>query len=198
MIKRSGRRRGSPDTRESILDAARRLFADKGFDATTVRAIAADAGVDPAMIHHFWGTKEELFRATLQFPIDPATEIPEITAGGKDEIGMRLVRTFVRIWDSPVGTTGAALIRSAMSNDWTLRLMREFLTTQILRRVVAELDLDPKEAPLRVSLVASQLAGLAMMRYIIKLEPLASLPSDQVVTLVGPTIQRYVTGSLEA
>jgi AcrR family transcriptional regulator len=198
MIKRSGRRRGSPDTRESILDAARRLFADKGFDATTVRAIAADAGVDPAMIHHFWGTKEELFRATLQFPIDPATEIPEITAGGKDEIGVRLARTFVRIWDSPVGTTGAALIRSAMSNDWTLRLMREFLTTQILRRVVAELDLDPKEAPLRVSLVASQLAGLAMMRYIIKLEPLASLPSDQVVTLVGPTIQRYVTGSLEA
>jgi len=180
------------------LDAARRLFADKGFDATTVRAIAADAGVDPAMIHHFWGTKEELFRATLQFPIDPATEIPEITAGGKDEIGVRLARTFVRIWDSPVGTTGAALIRSAMSNDWTLRLMREFLTTQILRRVVAELDLDPKEAPLRVSLVASQLAGLAMMRYIIKLEPLASLPSDQVVTLVGPTIQRYVTGSLEA
>ena len=196
MIKRSGRRRGSRDTRESILDAARRLFADKGFDATTVRAIAADAGVDPAMIHHFWGTKEELFRATLQFPIDPATEIPEITAGGKDEIGVRLARTFVRIWDSPVGTTGAALIRSAMSNDWTLRLMREFLTTQILRRVVAELDLDPKEAPLRVSLVASQLAGLAMMRYIVKLEPLASLPPEEVVALIGPNVQRYVTGSL--
>lgn len=196
MIKRSGRRRGSPDTRESILDAARRLFADKGFDATTVRAIAADAGVDPAMIHHFWGTKEELFRATLQFPIDPAMEIPGITAGGKDEVGERLVRTFVRIWDSPVGTTGAALIRSAMSNDWTLRLMREFLTTQILRRVVAEVDLDPKEAPLRVSLVASQLAGLAMMRYIIKLEPLASLPAEEVVAYVGPNVQRYVTGSL--
>jgi AcrR family transcriptional regulator len=196
MIKRSGRRRGSPDTRESILDAARRLFADKGFDATTVRAIAADAGVDPAMIHHFFGTKEELFRATLQFPIDPATEIPQITAGGKDEIGERLVRTFVRLWDSPVGITGAALIRSAMSNDWTLRLMREFLTTQILRRVVAEVDLDPKEAPLRVSLVASQLAGLAMMRYIVKLEPLASLPPEEVVAMVGPNVQRYVTGSL--
>lgn len=196
MMKRSGRRRGSPDTRESILDAARRLFADKGFDATTVRAIAADAGVDPAMIHHFWGTKEELFRATLQFPIDPATEIPEITAGGKEELGERLVRTFVRIWDSPVGITGAAVIRSAMSNDWTLRLMREFLTTQIMRRVVAEIDLDPKEAPLRISLVASQLAGLAMMRYIVKLEPLASLPSEDVVALIGPNVQRYVTGDL--
>ncbi|HCT76022.1 MAG TPA: TetR family transcriptional regulator [Micromonosporaceae bacterium] len=198
MIKKIGRRRGSSDSRESILDAARRLFADKGFDATTVRAIAADAGVDPAMIHHFFGTKEELFRATLQFPIDPATEIPQIVAGGVDEVGERLVRTFVGIWDSPAGAVGASLIRSAMSNDWTLRLLREFLTTQILRRVTAELKIDPAEAPLRVSLVASQLAGLAMMRYIIKLEPLASLPSEQVVALVGPNVQHYVTGSLTA
>jgi AcrR family transcriptional regulator len=198
MIKRSGRRRGSPDTRESILEAARQLFADKGFDATTVRAIAADAGCDPAMIHHFFGTKEELFRATLQFPIDPATEIPHVVAGGRDEVGQRLVATFVKIWDSPTGAVGASLIRSAMSNEWTSRLMREFLTTQILRRVVAEIDLDPAEAPLRVSLVASQLAGLAMMRYIIKLEPLASLPSEQVVALIGPNVQHYVTGSLAA
>jgi AcrR family transcriptional regulator len=198
MIKRSGRRRGSPDTRDSILDAARRLFADKGFDATTVRAIAADAGVDPAMIHHFFGTKEELFRATLQFPIDPATEIPHIVEGGPDEVGIRLVRIFVKIWDSPTGAIGASLIRTAMSNEWTARLMREFLTTQILRRIVVAIELDPAEAPLRVSLVASQLAGLAMMRYIIKLEPLASLPSEQVVELIGPTVQRYVTGSLTA
>jgi AcrR family transcriptional regulator len=196
MIKRSGRRRGSPDTKESILDAARRLFADKGFDATTVRAIAADAGVDPAMIHHFFGTKEELFRATLQFPIDPVTQIPAIVAGGAGEVGHRLVRVFVQIWDSPTGAVGASLIRSAMSNDWTLRLMREFLTTQIMRRVVQEIQIDPAEAPLRVSLVASQLAGLAMMRYIIKLEPLASLPPEQVVALVGPNVQHYVTGLL--
>jgi AcrR family transcriptional regulator len=198
MIKRSGRRRGSPDTRDSILEAARRRFADKGFDATTVRAIAADAGVDPAMIHHFFGTKEELFRETLQFPIDPVTQIPQIVAGGRDEVGPRLVATFVQIWDSPTGAVGASLIRSAMSNDWTLRLLREFLTTQILRRIVAAIEIDPAEAPLRVSLVASQLAGLAMMRYIIKLEPLASLPSEQVVQLIGPTVQRYVTGSLTA
>ncbi len=198
MIKRSGRRRGSPDTRESILDAARQLFADKGFDATTVRAIAAEAKVDPAMIHHFFGTKEELFRATLLFPIDPALEIPHIVAGGRDEVGQRLVAIFVRIWDSPTGAVGASLIRSAMSNDWTLRLMREFLITQIMRRVAIEIDLDPAEAPLRVSLVASQLSGLAMMRYIIKLEPLASLPAERVVALIGPNVQNYVTGSLAA
>ncbi len=198
MIKKIGRRRGSPDTRESILDAARRLFAEKGFDATTVRAIAAEADVDPAMIHHYFGNKEELFRQTLQFPFDPSELLPHLVAGGKDEVGERLVATFVRVWDSPVGTAAAALIRSAMSNEWMTRLLREFLITQIMRRVAAEIHLDPAEAPLRVSLVATQMAGLAMIRYIIKLEPLASLPPEQVVELVGPNVQRYITGPLKA
>jgi AcrR family transcriptional regulator len=198
MVKRIGRRRGSPDTRESILEVARRLFADKGFDATTVRAIASDAGVDPAMIHHYFGTKEELFRQSLSIPFDPTTEIPKIVAEGLDRAGENLIRMFVRVWDSPLGGAGAALIRSAMSNEWTIRLLREFLTTQILRRVIAELKLDPAEAPLRASLVASQLAGLAMMRYIVKLEPLASLPVEDLVRAIGPNVQRYITGSLDA
>ncbi|WP_246002465.1 TetR family transcriptional regulator [Allorhizocola rhizosphaerae] len=182
----------------SILDAARRLFAEKGFDATTVRAIAAEADVDPAMIHHYFGNKEELFRQTLQFPINPGDLIPDIVAGGPDEFGKRLVTTFVRIWDSPAGAAGVAIVRSAMSNEWMTRLLREFLVTQIMRRVAGEIHLDPAEAPLRVSLVASQMAGLAMIRYIIKLEPLASLPPEQVVELVGPNVQRYVTGPLKA
>ena len=105
---------------------------------------------------------------------------------------------FVRIWDSPLGGAAAALIRSAMSNEWTTRLLREFITTQILRKVVAELRLDPADAPLRVSLVASQLAGLAIMRYIVKLEPVASLPVEDLVKAVGPNVQRYLTGSLDA
>jgi len=198
MIKRSGRRRGSPDTRESILEAARRLFADKGFDATTVRAIASEAGVDPAMIHHYFGTKEELFRESLSIPFDPTTEIPKIVAEGLEHAGENLIRMFVRVWDSPLGGAGAALIRSAMSNEWTTRLLREFITTQIMRKVVIELKIDPAEAPLRASLVASQLAGLAVMRYIIKLEPLASLPVDDLIKAVGPNVQRYITGSLDA
>lgn len=197
-MKKIGRRRGSPDTRESILDAARRLFAEKGFDATTVRAIAADADVDPAMIHHYFGNKEELFRQTLRFPLNPAELIPQLVAGGRDELGVRLVGTFVKIWDSPVGAAGVALIRTAMSNEWTTRLLREFLITQIMRRILAEIKLDPAEAPLRVSLVASQMAGLAMIRYIIKLEPLASLPAADVVALIGPNVQRYITGPLKA
>ena len=198
MVKRIGRRRGSPDTREAILEVARRLFSDKGFDATTVRAIASDAGVDPAMIHHYFRTKEELFRESLSIPFDPADEIPKIVAGGPEHAGENLIRTFVKVWDSPLGGAAAAMIRSAMSNEWTTRLLREFITTQILRRVTAELKLDPAEAPLRVSLVASQLAGLAMMRYIIKLEPLASLPVNELAKAVGPNVQRYITGSLDA
>jgi AcrR family transcriptional regulator len=198
MMKRIGRRRGSPDTRESILEVARRLFADKGFDATTVRAIASDAGVDPAMIHHYFGTKEELFRQSLSIPFDPTTEIPKIVAEGLDRAGENLIRMFIGVWDSPLGGAGAALIRSAMSNEWTTRLLREFISTQILRRVIAELELDPAEAPLRASLVASQLAGLAMMRYIVKLEPIASLPVEDLVRAIGPNVQRYITGSLDA
>jgi AcrR family transcriptional regulator len=150
------------------------------------------------MIHHYFGTKEELFRESLAIPFDPTTEIPKIVAEGPENAGANLIRMVVRVWDSPLGSAGAAMIRSAMSNEWMTRLLREFLTTQILRKVVVELKLDPAEAPLRVSLVASQLAGLAMMRYIIKLEPLASLPVEELVHAMGPNVQRYITGSLDA
>lgn len=196
--KRTGRRRGSPGTRESILEVARRLFADKGFDATTVRAIAADAGVDPAMINHYFGSKEELFRQTLAIPLDPATEISKIIAAGPERAGENLVRTLLGIWDSPMGSAAAAMFRTAMSNEWSARLLREFLSTQILRRVAAGLEFDPAEAQLRSSLVATQVAGLIMLRYIIKLEPVASLPTEELVRLIGPNLQRYITGSLHA
>ncbi len=194
---RTGRRPGNPDTREAIVAAARRLFVEKGFDAATMRAIAAEAQVDPALVHHYFGTKEQLFVTVMQFPMAPSEMIGEVTAGGAEQAGMRLVRLFVTIWDSPVGAIGVSVIRTAMSNDLSMKLLREFLTTQVLRRVVADLGLDPAQAPLRASLVASQIAGLAMMRYLMKLEPLASLPPEQVVAAVGPTLQRYLTGELD-
>jgi AcrR family transcriptional regulator len=194
--RRTGRRPGSPDTREMILAAARTAFAERGFDAATVRQIATAAGVDPALVHHYFGTKEQLFLATVQVPINPQDFIPAVVAGGKDNLGENLVRTFLYVWDSPAGTAGAALLRSGMSSEWSARLLREFLVTQILRRVIRHLDIDPAEAPLRTSLVASQIAGLAVMRYIIKLEPLASVPPEVLVKTVGPTIQQYATGPL--
>ncbi|MFG3603907.1 TetR/AcrR family transcriptional regulator [Micromonospora chersina] len=198
MARRTGRRPGNPDTREAILTAARTTFADRGFDAASIRAIATAAGVDPALVHHYFGTKEELFRATVAIPVDPAELVPRVLAGGRDEVGERLVRTFLAVWDSPVGTAAVALLRSAVSNQWTARLLREFLVTQVLRRVVEQLDLDPAETPLRGALVATQIAGLAMMRYVIRLEPVASASPDTLAATIGPTVQRYLTGPLDS
>ncbi|HEX7745492.1 MAG TPA: TetR family transcriptional regulator [Micromonosporaceae bacterium] len=196
MARRTGRRPGNPDTREAILAAAREAFAERGFDRASIRSIATSAGVDPALVHHYFGTKDQLFLAAMNAPIDPRELVPQILAGGAGQVGERLVRMFLRIWDSPAGAAGVALLRSGVSNEWSARLLRELLTTQILRRVLAGLDLDPAEAPLRASLVASQVAGMAMMRYIIKLEPLASAPPETVVPAIAPTLQRYITGDL--
>jgi AcrR family transcriptional regulator len=190
---RTGRRPGNQDTREAILAAARRAFADRGFDGASIRYIATSAGVDPALVHHYFGTKDQLFIAAMRAPIDPSKILPQIAAGGIDGIGERLVRTFLTVWDSPAGTAAAALVRSAVQHDLAARLLREFVTTQIIRRALANVPLDPAEAPLRGNLVASQMAGLAMMRYIIKLEPLASAPPETIVAAIGPTIQRYLT-----
>jgi AcrR family transcriptional regulator len=199
VVRRPGRRPGKQDTRGAILAAAREAFGQRGYDATSIRQIAASAGVDPALVHHYFGTKEQLFLAVVQPPIDPATVLPQIFAGDIDRLAERIVRTFLAVWDNPV--TGAAfhsLLRSAVSHALTGRLVREFFATQIVRRVMHELDagVDPAEIPLRASLVASQIFGLALTRYILKFEPLASAPHEAVVAAVAPTIQRYLTGDL--
>jgi AcrR family transcriptional regulator len=196
VIRRSGRRPGNPDTREAILTAARGIFAEKGFDKASIRAIATDAGVDPALVHHYFGTKDKLFLAVMKAPIDPSVLIPQALAGPVEQAGERLVGLVLSVWDSPAGTAAVALLRSAMSNDWTARLMREFVVTQVLRRAVTELALDPAEADIRTALVASQIAGLAVTRYILKVQPLASAPAESVVAMIGPTVQRYLTGDL--
>ncbi|MFE9652147.1 TetR family transcriptional regulator [Micromonospora sp. NPDC006431] len=196
MARRTGRRPGNPGTREAILDAARTAFAERGFDGASIRAIAAAAQVDPALVHHYFGTKEELFRATVAIPVDPADLLPAVLDGGPDGVGERLVRTFLAVWDSPVGVAAVALLRSAVGNEWTARLLREFLVTQVLRRVLDQLDVDPAELPLRGGLVGTQMIGLAMMRYVIRLEPVASAAPEALVATIGPTVQRYLTGPL--
>jgi AcrR family transcriptional regulator len=195
---RTGRRPGNSDTREAILAAARTAFAERGFDKASIRQIATSAGVDPALVHHYFGAKDQLFRVTMEVPIDPAQLVPQIIAGDLDGLGERLVRMFLTVWDSPVGTTAAALLRGAVSHERSARMLREFVTTQVLRRVVDQVALDPADAPLRASLVASQMVGLAMARYIIKIEPLASTPPDTLIAAIGPTIQRYLTGPMPA
>jgi AcrR family transcriptional regulator len=193
---RTGRRPGNQDTREAILAAARTAFAERGYDGASIRQIAGGAGVDPALVHHYFGAKDQLFLAVMEAPFNPAEVLPKIFEPGLDGVGERLVRTFVGVWDSPAGTTIAALVRSAMQHEWSARMLREFLVTQILRRATRALDLDPAEAPKRASLVASQMIGLAMLRYILKLEPLASMHQDEVVRTLAPTIQRYLADPL--
>ncbi len=190
---RTGRRPGNQDTREAILAAARDAFAERGFDRTSIRAIATSAGVDPALVHHYFGTKDELFLATVQAPMDPAILLPGVIDGPVEELPERLVRVFLTMWDHPVtGTAALALVRSGLQHDWSARLLRELLTTRILRRVLGTLPIDPAEAPLRGSLVASQMIGLAMIRYVLKLEPLASADHETVMAAVAPNIRRYL------
>jgi AcrR family transcriptional regulator len=195
-VARTGRRPGRPDTKDAILAAAREAFAERGYDGASVRGIAAAADVDPALVHHYFGTKQTLFMAAMRVPIDPAAIIPEVLAGGLDGVGERLVRTLMRVWDGPAGAAAAGFVRTAVANEMMSRLLREFVVHRILRRLGRDLRLDPAEAPMRVNLVASQMTGLILTRYIIRIEPLASASPDQVAALIGPTVQRYVTGPL--
>jgi AcrR family transcriptional regulator len=195
---RTGRRPGNQDTREAILAAAKQAFAERGYDKASIRQIATGAGVDPALVHHYFGTKDQLFVATMEIPVNPAEVVPKIVAAGPDGVGERLVRMFLTVWDSPAGVSAAALLRSALSHEWSARMLREFLTSQILSKIIQTLDLDPKQAQLRTTLAASQMVGLAMTRYLLKVEPLASAPRETLVAAVGPTIQRYLTGPLDS
>jgi AcrR family transcriptional regulator len=193
----TGRRPGNPGTREAVLAAARATFADRGFDGATIRGIATAAGVDPALVHHYFGSKDQLFLAAVEAPADPDELLPEVLAADRDVLGAAVVRMALRVWDGPAQPAGLALIRSAMGNEWTAKLLREFLVSKVLRRVVGTLGLDPDERAARASLVASQLIGLVMARYVLRLEPLASASPESVVAAMGPTVQRYLTGDVE-
>jgi AcrR family transcriptional regulator len=190
-LARTGRRPGSGGTRERILAAARADFSRSGYEGVTIRGIAAQAKVDPALVLHYFDSKDGVFRASVEFPIDPADFIPGLLASGLDGLGERLVRFFVDTWDSAAGRPLLGLIRSAVGNEDAAALMREFVTREVLGRLARALELDKPQ--LRASLAASQLIGLAMLRYVVKVEPLASAGTDDVVAWLGPTVQRYLT-----
>ncbi|MGY1770466.1 TetR/AcrR family transcriptional regulator [Blastococcus sp. SYSU D00813] len=180
-----------------MLAAARAAFAERGYDGASIRAIAAAAEVDPALVHHYFGTKDKLFLAAVEAPADPEQFLPEVLAGGREELGANVVRMLLRVWDGPTRPAGLALVRSAVGNEWGARMLREFLVSQVLRRVVGTLDLPEDEVAPRGALVASQLIGVVMTRYVLRVEPLASAPAEQVVAAVGPTVQRYLTGDVD-
>ena len=192
---RSGRRPGTTDTRERILDAARREFSASGYDGATIRGIAAGADVDPALVHHYFGTKDELFVSALRLPVNPAAILPDVIAGGLDGLGRRIVHTMLTRWDASDANPLLMLLRS-LASEQVAPMMREFVAHGIVRPMMDALGTP--DAPVRATLAASQLGGLMMARYIVKIEPLASLPADEVARLVGPNLQRYLTGDLSA
>jgi AcrR family transcriptional regulator len=180
-----------------VLAAAREVFAERGFDGATIRGIAATAGVDPALVHHYFGNKDKLFLAAVEAPADPGDLLPAVLACPQDQLGAAVVRMVLRLWDGPAQPAGLALLRSAVSNEWTAKLLREFLVSRILRRVVSTLGFDPDVRAARASLVASQIIGLVMARYVLRLEPLASASPESIVAAIGPTVQRYLTGEVD-
>lgn len=186
----AGRRPGQTQTREDILAAARSQFGRHGYTGATIRGIAAEAGVNPALVHHFFGSKEQVFIAALNVPIDPSAVIDLITQGPRDQIGERIIRLFLGLWSAPdTRQTFFALVRSVAGNEQVASLIRQFLEHTIVGPVSAALDLPP----LRLTGAASQGIGLAMARYVIRVEPLASATDDEVVALVAPALQHYFT-----
>ena len=140
------------------------MFAERGFDGATIRGIAAAAGVDPALVHHYFGSKDKLFLAAVEAPADPDELLPAVLEGGRAELGANVVRMVLGVWDGPGRAAGLALIRSAVSNEWTARLLREFIVARVVRQVVATLDGPPADREARGALVVSQLAGLILTR----------------------------------
>ncbi|TLF81286.1 TetR family transcriptional regulator [Nocardia cyriacigeorgica] len=194
---RTGRRPGQSGAKEAILDAARARFADAGFGKTSIRAIAADAGVDPALVHHYFGTKQQLFAKVVEMPIDPEITLRAIDAAPLDQLGETIVRAVVSVWDSPAGAGVVAMVRSFLGGTGP-SLTRTFLLEVVLERIRSRIATAEDDGTLRVNLAASQMVGLLVARKIALLEPMASLPLPQVVALIGPTVQHYLTGDLGA
>jgi AcrR family transcriptional regulator len=191
---RRGRRPGRPDTRAAILGAARARFAAHGFGGTTIRAVAADAGVDAALVHHYFGSKDDLFVAALELPVDPRAVIGAALAGPAGEAGVKLLRTFLSVWDDPAFQPALLATVRRILEPGGDKLIREGFLPVVLIPVGEQLGIDEPE--LRMPLVASQVIGLILARYVVRVEPIASLDPERLVGIYAPTIQRYLTGPL--
>lgn len=193
---RRGRRAGDTDSRSQILAAARRLFAEHGFEGTSLRRIAREAHVDPAMIHHFFTGKDELFALSVELPADPALVLAGLDRRDPEQRAEALVRAVLGLWESPAQHSLVAFLRGTIGSKAKTAMLREIVSRTVLSRITAGVPGTAEEVALRGSLVAAQMVGAMLVRYVIRLEPLASASQDEVVRLLAPTIQRYLTGDL--
>jgi AcrR family transcriptional regulator len=193
--KRPGRPAGTSDNRERILASARELFARNGIDKTSIRAIASAAGVDAALVHHYYGTKQQLFAAAIHIPIDPMQVIGPMRETPVEELGLKLPSLLLPLWDSELGSGFIATLRSLLAGN-DVSLVRSFLQEVISVEVGGRVDDPPGSGRIRVQFVASQLVGVVMARYILELDPFKSLPVQQIAETIAPNLQRYLTGDL--
>jgi AcrR family transcriptional regulator len=193
--KRSGRRAGPTNSRQLILDASRSLFSAGGFEGTTMRAIAHASGVDAALIHHFFVSKEALFTLAMRDAFSVIDLVPSVVDGSPERTGERLARAFISYWERPEVQPGlVGLLRSATTFEGAATAIRDFLGAEVLQPVTTTLGYG--QSQLRASLVGSQLLGLAMMRYLIRGEPIAALRPEQVVFCVADVCQHYLVERL--
>ncbi|MBA2531982.1 MAG: TetR/AcrR family transcriptional regulator [Nocardioidaceae bacterium] len=189
----AGRRRGSPDTRGEILDAARREFSVRGFDGTSMRAVAREADVDPALVHHYFSGKDDLFLAAMELPFDPRAMLPPVLRGPRDGTGERLLRAVLGLWDDPdLRPRLLTVLRSALASDDTAHLLRDGLLRLVIEQIATLPGVvDPQR---RGALVGSQVIGLIIARHVLGLEPLASMTAHELAAVTGPTLDRYLYG----
>ncbi|MFI9611516.1 TetR family transcriptional regulator [Streptomyces sp. NPDC052023] len=200
MTGATARRRGRPprtesgDTRDRILAVAREEFSERGYEKTSVRGIAKAAGVDPALVHHYFGTKEQVFQEALEAVFAPALKAPDVIfEGPADGVGERFARFLFGIWENPVTRTPLlAVVRSAVTNEVAADVFRRLVAAQLLRKVASQLGMP--DAELRAELAAAQMVGVAIMRYVIKLEPLASADLEVIIERIAPVVQGHLTG----
>ena len=199
---RSGRRAGESGTRAAILAAARTEFAARGYDNATIRGIAAAAGVDPALVHHFYGSKEGLFAAAMQLPVVPSEVITAALQEGSRAAGVsageHLAATALALWESEeLRGPFTGLLRSAVTSDQAAAMLREFLAAAILRPVASlSGETDEDRATFRSALIATQMLGLAVARYLLRIPPVATASREELARAVGPNLDRYLTGDV--
>jgi AcrR family transcriptional regulator len=192
---RTGRRPGSENTRATILAAAREAFGERGYDAATIRDIAVRAGVDAALVHHYFGSKQQLFIAASEFPVDVAVVVPRVLAGPVETMGERFVRVVVEIWDRPeVQPLLLGIVRSASTDPVAAAMLRTLLVAGPLGAIAG--TIGGQDAPARAALAGTQLVGLVLARYVVAMEPIASMTAEELAAAIGPTIGRYLTGDV--
>jgi AcrR family transcriptional regulator len=192
--RRRGPRPAGSDTREVILETARRQFSDSGYGRTTLRGVAAEAGVDPRLVLHYFGSKRELFMASVRLPVEPGQFIPEVFGGAPEGLPERVAHALVRTLEEPETRQAAlAIIRAAASEPEAAQVIRAVLAERVLLPLTAEIEADQPE--LRATMVASQFVGMAMARYVVGVEPLASATPEQVVRALTPVIEHFLYGA---